>query len=101
MIWRGDRKRIYVLYDNNTWADHEDTFNLDTDPISMGLQPPAELREPTHGFEKVWREQAGVRDGLGWATEREQAYEGGSQRFAWGRKLWAREGIYLLGDDGT
>jgi hypothetical protein len=101
MIWRGDGKRIYVLYEDNTWADHEDTFDADTDPISTGLQPPAGLQEPVFGFGKVWREQAGVRDGLGWAMEGEQGYEGGIQRFAWGQKLWAREGVYLLRDDGT
>jgi len=101
MIWREDKKRIYVLYDDNTWADYEDTFNSDTDPISTGLQPPAGLQEPAFGFGKVWRGQAGVRDRLGWATEGEQAYPGAIQRFAWGQKLWAREGVYLLRDDGT
>jgi len=102
MIWREDKKRIYVLYDDdNTWADHEDTFNLTTDPVSTGLQPPAGLQEPTFGFGKVWREQPGVRDRLGWAAEGEQAYPGAIQRFAWGHKLRAREGVYLLRDDGT
>ena len=101
MIWREDKKRIYVLYGDNTWADYEDTFDPATDPISTGLQPPAGLQEPAFGFGKVWREQAGVRDGLGWATEGEQAYPGAIQRFAWGRKLWAREGVYLLRDDET
>ena len=101
MIWRGDRRRIYVLYENNTWVDHEDTFDPATDPISAGLQPPAGLREPAFGFGKVWREQDGVRDRLGWATEGEQAYPGAIQRFAWGQKLWAREGVYLLRDDRT
>jgi hypothetical protein len=101
MIWREDKKRIYVLYDDNTWADYEDTFNYDTDPISTGLQSPAGLQEPAYGFGEVWREQVGVRDGLGWATDGEQAYQGAIQRLAWGQKLWAREGVYLLRDDGT
>ncbi|NIO68096.1 MAG: hypothetical protein GTN71_03315, partial [Anaerolineae bacterium] len=101
MIWREDERRIYALYDDNTWADYEDTFNPSVDPIVTGLQPPAGLQEPAFGLGKVWREQPGVRDRLGWATEGEQAYQGASQRFAWGQKLWAREGVYLLQDDGT
>jgi len=101
MIWREDPRRIYALYDDNTWADYEDTFNPSVDPIVTGLQPPAGLQEPAFGLGKVWREQPGVRDRLGWATEGEQAYQGASQRFAWGQKLWAREGVYLLQDDGT
>ena len=101
MIWREDKTRIYVLYDDKTWADHEDTFDLNTDPVITGLQPPAGFQEPAFGFGKVWREQPGVRDGLGWAKEGEQAYPGAIQCFAWGQKLWARVGVYLLRNDGT
>jgi len=101
MIWREDERRIYALYDDNAWADFADTFDPSVDPIVTGLQPPAGLQEPAFGLGKVWREQPGVRDRLGWATEGEQAYQGASQRFAWGQKLWAREGVYLLQDDGT
>jgi hypothetical protein len=101
MIWRSDNQRIYVIYADNTWTDHEATFNPDVDPTSTGLETPEGLYEPVLGFGKVWREQPGVRDKLGWAIEEEHAYQGASQRFSWGQKLWARERIYSLHDDGT
>jgi hypothetical protein len=101
MIWRGDKVRIYVLYDDNTWADYEDTYDSATDPVKENLQAPAGLQEPAFGFGKVWRKQPGVRERIGWAKGGEAAIQGKGQRLAGGEKLWTEEKVYTLRDDGT
>jgi hypothetical protein len=50
------------------------------------------------GFGKVWREQPGVRERLGWATQPEKPVTG-KKRSA--EKLWVGDEAYLLVDDGT
>ncbi len=62
---------IYALYNNGTYQRFNDTFQEGVDPASGGAAPPAGLLEPVRGFGKVWREQASVRDTLGWATSGE------------------------------
>lgn len=59
---------IYVIYDNGRWVQYADTFVDGVDPNSGNETPPAGLFEPIRGFGKVWRGNADVRGGLGWAT---------------------------------
>lgn len=59
---------IYVVYDNGRWAQYADTFIDGVDPTSGNETPPSGLFEPIRGFGKVWRNNADVRGGLGWAT---------------------------------
>lgn len=59
---------IYVVYNNGRWSQYADTFVDGTDPVSGGEMAPSGLFEPIRGFGKVWRNNADVRGGLGWAT---------------------------------
>jgi hypothetical protein len=56
----------------DTWTDAEP----ESDPA---IVPPAGLLQPIRGFGKVWRNNAGVRDGLGWALSPEQGFNGAYQ----------------------
>jgi hypothetical protein len=93
MIWSNrfgwhDVPIVYVLYDDGTFQAAEDTFDPSTDPGSGGETPPTRLFEPTLGFGKVWREEPGVRAGLGWATAEETPGAGRFGFFAGGNMIW-------------
>ena len=65
MVWRGDTRKIYVLFNDGTWQALDDTWqdgdNVGTDSAPQGLI------KPERGFGKVWFQIAGV-SVLGWAT---------------------------------
>jgi len=69
-------------------------LHTEGDPERGGATPPAGLFAPIRGFGKLWRENAHVRNTLGWATAPEQADRGESQYFRGG--AW---GIYRAGSD--
>lgn len=76
--WLGDSEYptgvIFILYNDGTLKFFEDLWQegeLISDPT---LVPPAGFYQPVRGFGRVWREEAAVRDKLGWATAEEQAY---------------------------
>jgi YVTN family beta-propeller protein len=85
MQWREDEKRIYVFFEDKTWAAYDDTWKAslpeDACPsitVSSGLKP-------KRGFGKVWCEQVNVRAKIGAATAAEQGlFSGLTQRFARG-----------------
>lgn len=86
MIWSNkdgwfEQPLVFVLYEDGTYERFQDTFDPGTDPVSGGDTPPDGLVEPKFGFGKVWREEAGVRDRLGWATAEESAGIGRYQIF--------------------
>jgi hypothetical protein len=72
MVWRGDTRKIYVLFSDGTWQALDDTWqdgdNVGTDPAPQGLI------KPERGFGKVWFQIAGV-SVLGWATAAESSYK--------------------------
>jgi hypothetical protein len=71
MVWRGDVRHIYILYDTSFMDYVEDTWAGETLPQET---PPKGLLQPQMGFGKVWSERAGVRRLLGWATAPETSY---------------------------
>ncbi len=79
---------IYVAYDDGNYQRFDDDFDPGVDPTSGGETPPAGLVEPILGFGKIWREGAGVRDRLGWATASEGSGTGRFQLFAGGDMIW-------------
>jgi hypothetical protein len=96
---------IYVLYDSDgsgeggdlavfadTWTDAEP----ESDP---GIVPPAGLYQPIRGFGKVWRNNAEVRDRLGWATGPEAGFDGAYQ-VDWGDPLHVAGSRYIRTRDG-
>ncbi|MBN1680333.1 MAG: hypothetical protein JW966_08565 [Anaerolineae bacterium] len=68
---------IYALKNDGTYQRFNDTFQDGVDPESSGATAPEGRLEPVRGFGKVWRENPGVRDTLGWANAGEA---GGSAR---------------------
>ena len=92
---------IYVLYDDGTFQRFEDTYDSVTDSVAGEMTPPAGLYEPILGFGKIWREQPGVREALGWATVKEIHAGGRFQTFAGGAMIWLsqRGETYVLFDD--
>lgn len=81
---------IYVIYHTEYPYYHHfnDTFDPAVEPVGGGETPPNGLVEPLHGFGKVWREQPGVRETLGWATASETPGAGRFQMFAGGNTVW-------------
>ena len=82
MIWVSSlgvqaQPAIYALLNNGTYQRFNDTFTDGVDAVSSGAVPPEGRLEPVRGFGKVWRENANVRDSLGWATTGESG--GGAQ----------------------
>ena len=80
MIWIGDTHTIYVMYYapgtnvsgsfesyKDTWADGM----LETDPA---FESSNHLWQPTRGFGKVWRENAKVKNGLGYGLSGDSGY---------------------------
>jgi hypothetical protein len=103
MFWRGDLRRIYALYDDNTWQWFVDTWDGSqpeyTCPESATSKTPP---TPIRGFGKVWCLEAGVRQRIGSAKEEERGYEGSVQDFQHGLMITSRASeIYILYNDGT
>ena len=88
MIYLGDRKVIWVFARSvpdvagtpvatqkfGVWLGFPDKFK-DGDPeTDPAIVPPANFQQPKRGFGKIWRENAGVRDALGWGLDFERPY---------------------------
>lgn len=76
MVWAGQNfgSRVYSIRTTPlpvTWAGFADRW-MEGQPETAGLTPPPGLLEPKRGFGKVWREQPGVREDLGWAVTSER-----------------------------
>lgn len=75
MIWaanpNGGAGTIYTVYNSGGYQSFTDTWRAGVDPDSGGETAPDGLIAPIRGFGKVWRENIGVRNGLGWATSSE------------------------------
>jgi hypothetical protein len=79
MVWlesvEANNRLIVVLYNDGSLQSFTDTWQ-EGDPVDdPALEPPQGLFQPVRGFGKVWREQPGVRDKLGWAINLEQAFQ--------------------------
>lgn len=76
MFWRQEDRSIFVISDlaieqgqeSDTWWRLDDTYQEDEEEGDTGLQPPEGLIQPVRGFGKVWRNNAFIREALGWAT---------------------------------
>ncbi len=102
MFWREDLRHIYVLYNNHTWQMFTDTWEQGDAEYDPNIAPPSGLYQPKLGFGKVWREQPGVRDGLGWATMEEHSFWASIQPFDEGLMIWSdAEGVFVLYSNGT
>ncbi len=83
MLWVGPEERIYVLFDDGMgrrWSAYEDRWEEGMPTSDPGIEAPPGLEQPVRGFGLVWRENAQVREGLGWAIAEEQGYQTAMQR---------------------
>ncbi len=83
MIYLSDRQAIWVFVDSpvaastvptGAWFAYADAFAEGEPETDPAIVAPADLRQPKRGFGKVWREQPGVREALGWAKDFERPY---------------------------
>jgi hypothetical protein len=73
MLWRSDENNIYVLGSSTgDFRQYPDTFQEGVDPEASSETPPDGFFAPRRGFLKVWQNQPGVRQVLGWALQPEQ-----------------------------
>lgn len=91
MLWKGVPEfQVYVLLLGDgtrpmRWSAYVDTFQEGQPAFDPLLTPPPEREQPIRGFGKVWREQPGVREAIGWALSRERGGQGVFQVFEGGR----------------
>ena len=95
---------IYVIFFDTTrnslvWQFYTDTWH-EGDPNSGGETPPANLYEPIRGFGKIWRDNAAVRNTLGWASAPERADTGIVQSFINGLMIYraSEDRVYIFYD---
>jgi hypothetical protein len=67
--------QLLVLYADGTYEQYQDAWTEDQPEDDPAIVPPEGLLQPIRGFGKLWRETAGVRDKLGWATAPEQGFD--------------------------
>jgi len=96
---------IYSIYNNGTYQRFNDTWIDGVDPVGVGAQAPNGLLEPIRGFGKVWRENAGVSDTLGWATSGEAGGTTFIQTFERGEMIYIPQNgqtyIFISGQPAT
>lgn len=98
MIWRGDTRQIYAIFNDNTWGVFDDSFaegDMESDP---SLVAPGGLQQPVRGFGKVWRNTPDVRAKLGWATAKEKADSASLQEFERGAMIYLAGQVFALSD---
>ncbi|MBM4430374.1 MAG: hypothetical protein FJ026_08530 [Chloroflexi bacterium] len=102
MFWRGDLRLIYALYNNGTWQSFIDTWAEGQAEQDPSILAPTGYYQPKRGFGKVWRDQAGVRDKLSWATTEERGLGASWQAYQGGLMFWSNTlGFFVLYNDGT
>lgn len=84
----GSPGRIYVLFEDGRLREFRDSWIEGTDPVSGGETPPEGKKEPIRGFGKIWRANADVRAGLGWALIDESGAQASMVTFDRGMLLY-------------
>lgn len=81
MYWR-DTRQIYALQSGNVLQVVPDVWQESLPASDPGLVPPSpNLQQPVRGFGYAWRNNSGIRDALGWATQSETFVSGYWQNF--------------------
>lgn len=118
MVWRPDVGLIYVLFDTpwqpEGWGAFVDTFqpsDPESDPLIADPTPAAGVAvymQPQGRFGKLWRENAWLRERLGWAqvpydgegaAMSSIAFNGVVQDFEHGVLLWNGDVCFVLRND--
>jgi hypothetical protein len=96
MWWRKETLTIYVLFSDGTWEGYQDLWTPDQPEHDPSIQPPSDRLQPIRGFGKLWREQPGVRDQLGWALQNEKGFLAPLQIFERGFAFGAGNSVYIM-----
>lgn len=75
MIWLEATDSVYVFYRDQSWQRFDDDWSEDQLESDPAIVPPDGLYQPVRGFGKVWRENASVRQELGWALGPELGFD--------------------------
>ncbi len=76
MVWLGSSRMIYVLLDQDRYATLQmDTWTPGEPESDPSFSPPPGRYQPIRGFGKVWRNNAWIRDRIGWALGPERGFE--------------------------
>lgn len=86
MLWRGDTRHIYILFDRGFWLEQPDEWRDGLDIPWQG-DPPAGLVAPVRGFGYVWATNNVVFNELGWARWQENGLCALVQPFESGLKI--------------
>ncbi len=73
------RGTLYVIYNDRTWQSYPDTWAEGQPANDPSISPPSGWYQPERGIGKLWREQPGARNKLGWAYAPESSYTGRRQ----------------------
>jgi hypothetical protein len=93
---------IYVMYNNGTWQQFQNTWVPGEPVYNPGLVPPPGWCQPEYGIGKVWRNETSVSQRLGWAKAPAQMTSGTSQQYQGGMMLWtSTTGVWVLYNNGT
>ncbi|NJL94037.1 MAG: LysM peptidoglycan-binding domain-containing protein [Anaerolineae bacterium] len=78
----GGQDTLYVIYNDRTWEQYPDTWTPGQPEGDPAIVPPIDREQPVRGIGKLWREQPGVQEALGWAYGPEASFQGRLQDLA-------------------
>lgn len=75
MFWLEPIRQIWVMVETGdgvgVWTVHEDLFEEGDPEFDPSIVPPEDRFQPERGFGRLWRDNAEVREAVGWALEAE------------------------------
>ena len=81
--------QVLILFDDDVfsprWQTVSDEWSEEMPESNPNIVAPGGYHQPIRGFGLVWREEQGVRDRLGWATDEEFLVGEGSIQYAYGK----------------
>jgi hypothetical protein len=83
MVWVQGEDMIYVLFQDGNfprWYNQVDEWDPGEPESDPAFEPPPGFYQPVRGFGLLWREDAAIRERLGWALDLEFAYTVSVQR---------------------
>lgn len=95
------RGTVWIIYNSGEWLTYPDTWQpgeMESDP---GIAPPGGRYQPVQRTGKVWRENADVRQRLGWVYTPPQPFNGRMQEPTGDSAAWAGHSHYWYLDHGA
>lgn len=83
MLWIESLDQVIVFYEDGrapNWYSFEDRWEEGDPETDPSIIPPPNRYQPVRGFNKVWLEQPGVRERLGWGVAPEEIFTATFQR---------------------